>query len=301
MALSGHVHSLLSVDRLLADPAFKEPLCPPLYLSRALFEPNIRISRCQRKRDLFWRPKKNSYIRTQPLVVQASIVNPSAGAVLTVPEDARPATAEGRVEVAKAEEEWRLGVESYIEKIIFNCRFFTLMAVAGSLCGALLCFSQGCWLIIACIRDFMRWCWAGNGKGRMILLVVEAVDVYLIGTVMLIFGIGLYELFVKPLQLQVGPDGKRHSVEGFNSNLFGFFRLKERPRWLKINSLDELKTKLGHVIVMVLLVGIFEKSKKVSVHSAMELFYLSTSVAVAAGCIFFLSKLSEGHHDEDEE
>ncbi|URD78909.1 UPF0114 domain containing protein [Musa troglodytarum] len=37
----------------------------------------------------------------------------------------------------------------------------------------------------------------------------------------------------------------------------------ERPKWMQISSLDELKTKVGHVIVMILLVKMFERSKMV--------------------------------------
>ena len=50
-------------------------------------------------------------------------------------------------------------------------------------------------------------------------------DTYLMGTVMLIFGMGLYELFVSTLE--VGGDGceeVRSPVCG--SNLFGLFRMR---------------------------------------------------------------------------
>jgi len=50
-------------------------------------------------------------------------------------------------------------------------------------------------------------------------------DVYLMGTVMLIFGMGLYELFVRALE--VGGDGceeVQNPVCG--SNLFGLFRMR---------------------------------------------------------------------------
>jgi len=40
---------------------------------------------------------------------------------------------------------------------------------------------------------------------RVIMYLLEALDVYLMGTVMLIFGMGLYELFITPLQ--VAPEG----------------------------------------------------------------------------------------------
>ena len=70
-----------------------------------------------------------------------------------------------------------------------------------------------------------------------------------------------------------------------------FVNMQERPKWLEIRSLDELKTKLGHVIVMILLVGMFEKSKKVPINSGLDLLCFSASILLASGCLFLLSKL----------
>eukprot|EP00271_Cylindrocystis_brebissonii_P022861 TRINITY_DN8980_c0_g2_i1.p1 TRINITY_DN8980_c0_g2~~TRINITY_DN8980_c0_g2_i1.p1 ORF type:complete len:344 (+),score=57.64 TRINITY_DN8980_c0_g2_i1:141-1172(+) len=182
--------------------------------------------------------------------------------------------------------------ENLIERMIFDCRFFTLMAVAGSMCGSFLCFMKGCLLVVEACQEYYHLCWKGFGTGKVILLLVEAVDTYLIGTVMLIFGMGLYELFVSPIKLPLAnaaAGSARRAV--CNSNFFGLFILKERPRWLEITSLDELKTKLGHVIVMILLVGMFEKSKKVHVASAAELLFFSLSVLMSSGCLYLLSKL----------
>ncbi|XP_024528876.1 uncharacterized protein LOC112345764 [Selaginella moellendorffii] len=184
-------------------------------------------------------------------------------------------------------------VEEHLERMIFNCRFFTLFAVFGSLAGALLCFVKGSTYIAKSFIEYFQNCHSGVGSGKVILLLVEAVDVYLVGTVMLIFGMGLYELFVASLDVPGGycMEGSRTTVCG--SNLFGLFRLRERPKWLEIRSLDELKTKLGHVIVMVLLVGMFEKSKKIPVTSSMELLFFSTSILLSSCCLYLLSKL---HH-----
>lgn len=183
--------------------------------------------------------------------------------------------------------------EEFIEQAIFNCRFFTLMGVAGSLAGSILCFVKGCTFVVQSFVEYFQACCRGLGTGRVILLLVEAVDVYLIGTVMLIFGMGLYELFVSSLDVpgdNCFSGGQRTTVCG--SNLFGLFRLRERPKWLEIRSLDELKTKLGHVIVMILLVGMFEKSKKVPIHSGADLLFFSASILFSSGCLFLLSKLN---------
>nr|KAJ0223093.1 hypothetical protein LSAT_V11C200068840 [Lactuca sativa] len=70
------------------------------------------------------------------------------------------------------------------------------------------------------------------------------------------------------------------------SSLFGMFALRERPKWMKISSLDELKTKVGHVIVMILLVKMFEKSKMVTISTGLDL--LSYSVCIFLSSASFL-------------
>jgi Uncharacterized protein family, UPF0114 len=46
-------------------------------------------------------------------------------------------------------------------------------------------------------------------------------DIYLIGTVMLVFGMGLYELFICNLDIA--------KTSSYGSNLFGLFRLQVSP------------------------------------------------------------------------
>lgn len=180
-------------------------------------------------------------------------------------------------------------LEKLIEQAIFNCRFFTLMAVVGSLAGSLLCFFQGCVLVMESFLEYFHASLHSIDTGHVIFLLVEAIDIYLVGTVMLIFGMGVYELFVNTIGVPKDNATSKRNYTG--SNLFGLFRLQERPLWLEIRSLDELKTKLGHVIVMILLVGMFEKSKKVPIGTGLDLLCFSASILMSSGCLFLLSKL----------
>ncbi|PON76163.1 hypothetical protein TorRG33x02_243650 [Trema orientale] len=177
-----------------------------------------------------------------------------------------------------------IGIEEGIEKLIYRCRFMTLLGVLGSLIGSFLCFIKGCTYVAQSFVEYIV------NHGKVILLLVEAIDVYLLGTVMLVFGMGLYELFVSNLGT-----AKLLSEEKapYRSNLFGFFTLKERPKWLDIKTVNELKTKLGHVIVMLLLIGLFDKSKKAAINSPLDLLCFSASVLLSSGGLFLLSKLND--------
>ncbi|KAF2314737.1 hypothetical protein GH714_032227 [Hevea brasiliensis] len=177
-----------------------------------------------------------------------------------------------------------LAVEEDIEKVIYRCRFLAILGVFGSLIGSILCFVKGCTYVVSSFMEYFV------NRGKVIILLVEAIDVYLLGTVMLVFGMGLYELFISNLDTAKLLSGKRVP---HRSNLFGLFTLKERPRWLEIKTVNELKTKLGHVIVMLLLIGFFEKSKTAVIHSPMDLLCFSASVLLCSGCLYLLSKLSD--------
>ncbi|GMH26674.1 hypothetical protein Nepgr_028517 [Nepenthes gracilis] len=175
------------------------------------------------------------------------------------------------------------GAEEGIEKAIFMCRFLTLFGIFGSLIGSILCFIKGCTIVAA---SFMKYF---VSRGNVILLLVEAIDTYLLGTVMLVFGMGLYELFVSNLDIANPAAGEKLPNR---SNLLGLFTLTERPRWLEIKSVNELKTKIGHVIVMLLLIGLLDKTKKAAIHSPSDLLCFSASIFLSSLCLYLLSKLN---------
>ncbi|KAH0465845.1 hypothetical protein IEQ34_005948 [Dendrobium chrysotoxum] len=178
--------------------------------------------------------------------------------------------------------------ESFIEKLIFDFRFLALLAVGGSLAGSLLCFLNGCVYIVDAYKVYWTSCLKGVHTGQMVLRLVEAIDVYLAGTVMLIFAMGLYGLFISNSPLGVAPAVDR-ALKG--SSLFGMFTLKERPKWMKISSLDELKTKVGHVIVMILLVKMFERSKMVAITTGIDLLSYSICIFLSSASLYILHHL----------
>ncbi|KAH7431117.1 hypothetical protein KP509_08G030500 [Ceratopteris richardii] len=185
---------------------------------------------------------------------------------------------------------WKEQAENGIERAIFDFRFLSLLAVAGSLAGSFLCFLKGCVFIVESYAAFYVMCVRGEHTGKMVLRLVEAVDVYLTGTVMLIFGMGLYGLFISNIPSNLPPNKDRALR---NSSLFGMFLLQERPKWMRIASLDELKTKLGHVVVMILLVKMFERSKAVVIATGADLLSYSVSIFLTSGALLVLRHL---HH-----
>ncbi|EER97649.2 hypothetical protein SORBI_3002G401000 [Sorghum bicolor] len=186
-------------------------------------------------------------------------------------------------------------IETTVERVIFDFRFLALLAVAGSLAGSLLCFLNGCVFIKEAYQVYWSSCVKGIHTGQMVLKVVEAIDVYLAGTVMLIFGMGLYGLFISNASSDV-PSASDRALSG--SSLFGMFALKERPKWMKITSLDELKTKVGHVIVMILLVKMFERSKMVTIATGLDLLSYSICIFLSSASLYILHMLHKGDPED---
>jgi uncharacterized membrane protein YqhA len=100
--------------------------------------------------------------------------------------------------------------------------------------------------------------------------IIGAVDLYLIAVVLLIFSFGLYELFISKIS---APESK-----------------VKLPPILAINSLDELKDKLAKVIVMVLVVGFFQRVLYINFNGALEMMYFAFSISALSIGVYLLHK-----------
>ena len=145
-----------------------------------------------------------------------------------------------------------------------------LPAVIGSIiAAALLVIAGTADVILATAKVKMLFLGAEGVKAfnaEAILLIISAIDAFLIATVMLIFGIGLYELFVSQID-DIDEDSRSSGV-------------------LEITSLDQLKNKLGKVIIMVLVVTFFKTSMKIELTSVMDLLMLSGGIVLTALALF---------------
>jgi uncharacterized membrane protein YqhA len=74
--------------------------------------------------------------------------------------------------------------------------------------------------------------------------------------------------------------------------------MQERPNWMKITSLDALKTKVGHVIVMILLVKMFERSKMVTIATGLDLLSYSVCIFLSSASLYILHMLHKGDPED---
>ena len=115
-------------------------------------------------------------------------------------------------------------------------RFAVVVPAIASIIGALLLMGQGSVEMVKVVIDALA---DGASLKETIVDVLTAVDAILLGTVLLVIGYGLYELFI-------------------DADI-------EVPLWLRVRDLDDLKSKLIGVvvaIVAVVFVGVFVDSNR---------------------------------------
>jgi uncharacterized membrane protein YqhA len=124
-----------------------------------------------------------------------------------------------------------------MKRVMGLTRYAVFVPAIASIIGALLLMAQGSWAMLMAVIDSVS---NGYGLKETIVEVLTAVDAILLGTVLLVIGYGLYELFIDA-DLDV-------------------------PQWLRVYDLD-LKSKLIGVvvaIVAVVFVGVFVDSNRAS-------------------------------------
>jgi uncharacterized membrane protein YqhA len=123
-----------------------------------------------------------------------------------------------------------------MRRIVGLTRYAVIVPAIASMIGALLLMAQGSIAMITVVIDSFI---TQMPLKDSIVEVLTAIDAILLGTVLLVIGYGLYELFV-------------------DTNI-------DVPKWLEINDLDDLKSKLIGVIaaiIAVVFVGVFVDSKR---------------------------------------
>jgi len=112
-------------------------------------------------------------------------------------------------------------------------------------------------------------------RSTTITHVVELIDGYLLAIVLLIFALGLYELFISKI------DQAEHA--------------ENASQVLVIHSLDDLKARLSKVIVMILIVKYFEHALEMTFHTPLDSLLFSAGIALI-GLALYLTHASDAKH-----
>jgi len=169
-------------------------------------------------------------------------------------------------------------IEPWLEQFLWQSRLVVFVAVFASLLTAFGIFYMTAVDVYYTLSHLVHYAEMSDGdrshlKAQTVAHVVGSVDGFLLGTIMLIFSLGLYELFISKID-------PAHE-EGQSKVLY-------------INSLDDLKDKLAKVIVMILIVMFFEQAIFLKPTGPLELLYYSLAIMLI-GLALYLSHKAYQH------
>ncbi|MBY0577894.1 MAG: YqhA family protein [Burkholderiales bacterium] len=178
-------------------------------------------------------------------------------------------------------------IEILFEGALWRSRFVVVFAVIASIAAGFSIFYMATVDVVYLVAHILHYADPGMApEARRVLHedtithLVEVVDGYLLATVMLIFSLGLYELFVSDIDEAKGEE--------------------RSSKILVIESLDDLKARLAKVILMILIVTLFEQALKIRLATPLDLLYLGGAIALV-GLSLYLTHAAESKPKVHEE
>ena len=157
-------------------------------------------------------------------------------------------------------------IEVLFENFLWKSRLMVIAAVLVSLVSAaavLYISTIDAWFMVSHLGDYLSPTLSTEERlalrAETIKHVVEIIDGYLLATVLLIFGLGLYELFISKIDAAEEAEGA--------------------SKILIINNLDDLKNRLAKVILMILIVRYFEHALNMKFETPLDLLYFAGGIA----------------------
>lgn len=165
-------------------------------------------------------------------------------------------------------------IERVFEWFLWNSRFVVILAVLSSMIGMLLLFALAAENMVHLAWQFIEMTFLGveypDFHTEAVGQIISAVDDFLLGTVLLIFSLGLYELFISKIDI-AHADGEASSI-------------------LMINSLDDLKDRLVKVVLMILVVAFFKNVLHVTFDNPLNILYMGGGILLVSLATYFTHK-----------
>jgi len=173
-------------------------------------------------------------------------------------------------------------IEWLFEGFLWNTRLVVLVAVLASLVVSLAVFfvtTVDVWYLVLELEHYAGLDQAGRSDvhDQTIKHVVQVIDGYLLATVLLIFSLGIYELFVS-------------RIDAADS--------ASASRILSVRNLDDLKNRLAKVILMILVVKFFEHAISMTFASPQDMLSFAGGIALI-GLALYLTHAAERHGAKD--
>ena len=170
-------------------------------------------------------------------------------------------------------------IEPLFEKVLWYSRLVVLVPVVASLLVSFGMFYVSTVDVGTLAGHILHYHASAEGarmevRSAIVAHVVEVVDGYLLATIMLIFALGLYELFVSRIEIAEGSE--------FASRL------------LLIRSLDDLKDRLTKVVLVILVVKFFEYALRLEFRTSLDLLWLALGIMLVSAALWLSHLKSNG-------
>jgi len=154
-------------------------------------------------------------------------------------------------------------VELMLERWMWRFRLIAILPVMMSLLSSLATFLLGTKEIVKALLLVAKGSDVKSFLGELLGNIVGGIDLYLIGIAFLIFGYGVYELLISPID-------PARDAENLGNGL------------LDIRNLDQLKEKLVKVLVVALIVSAFKAMLTLPINTPTSLVLFCLSVLLLA-------------------
>lgn len=155
-----------------------------------------------------------------------------------------------------------------MKHILFFSRYLMLFAVISSLISTIIVLFLGVYevyiSVIKLIFFITNYVVEEYQFSDIVHHIINSVDLFLTSTVLLIFCVGLYELFIEKFSVKMTNE---------KNNEFNV---------LLVQNLDQLKTKLVQTIIMILIVEFFQKATQLYYQTSVDLVYFSCSIILVS-------------------
>lgn len=163
--------------------------------------------------------------------------------------------------------------QTFLERIfeggLWGSRHIVVIAVICSAISAISLFILGSYEIFHAILNDNPITNDVKGHKHILANIIGAIDLYLIGVVLLIFSFGIYELFISKIDIA---------------------RKNTDVTILEVENIDELKQKIIKVIIMVLIVSFFERVLNMNYNTPLEMMYFALSIFALSFGVYILNK-----------
>ncbi len=183
-------------------------------------------------------------------------------------------------------------VEQTFEKFLWNSRFIVLCAVISSMISSVILFVVATVDVFELIQKVFRYVMLPGGDrtadayeefhGEVVGHIIGAIDDFLLATVLFIFALGLYELFISKID-----EAEREATTS--------------SRILLIHSLDDLKDRLAKVVLMILIVTFFKNVIHTTFEDPLNILYLAVGILFVALALYFTHKGGEARGQGSEQ